>query len=270
VLLWSGVAVVLARGVGAILAGPHGSTVGPPVWRERAAVFPDAEARAFAVSFTQAYLTVSPRRERRRERALSSFFAPGVGEQAAVRVPPHGPAVAVAQAAVARETMLGEGRALVTVAASLSDGRAVYLSVPLARDEHGGLAVYDLPSFGAPPPAGEVAAHEPAPLTGAEADAVRDVTGRFLEAYVAGSGSQSLAYYLVPGARVARMHDGLRLIGIDEIARDRETPAGEIALAVQVRVRDGVTRAVYPQRYRLMLVKRDRWCVAAVIGGPGA
>jgi hypothetical protein len=268
--LWACVAVLLVRGLEAILSGPKGTRETAAVSAVRSPVFPDAEARAFAASFARAYLTVSPGRERRRERTLSWFFAPGVAEEAVVRVPPHGPEVAVAQVSVARETQLGAGRALVTVAASLSNGRAVYLSVPIARDERGGLAVYDLPAFSAPPPAGQIASEEPAPLTGADAEAVRDVAGRFLEAYLSGAGPASLAYYLVPGARVAPMRPQLRLMAVEEIARDREAPAGQQAVAVRVRVRDGLTRAIYPQRYRLVVVKRDRWYVAAVTGGPSA
>jgi hypothetical protein len=176
--------------------------------------------------------------------------------------------VSVAQATVAREVPVAAGRALVVVAASMSDGRTVYLSVPVARDGHGGLTVFDLPSFSAPPPAGQVAGEDLVPLTGGEAAPIEDLVRRFMEAYLAGAGNESLAYYLTPQARVAPMGDGLQLAAIEEIARDPDAPAGE--LVVTVRVRETVSRTVYPQRYRLTVVKRDRWCVAAVTGGPGA
>ena len=54
---------------------------------------------------------------------------------------------------------LDEGRALVTVAATVVGGSAStrYLTVPVARDARGGLVVYDLPSFSAPPARGQVA-----------------------------------------------------------------------------------------------------------------
>jgi hypothetical protein len=266
-VLWAFVLLVFSRGLAELVRGPQRAQVSTPSQASTVA-FPDEEARAFAISFARTYLSILPGRERRREQALEPFFAEGVGERAAARVPFHGPSVAVSQATVARELPVGNGRALVTVAASMNDGRTVFLSVPIARDEHGGLAVFDLPSFSAPPGAGRIDASEPVPLTGGEADAIGDVVRRFLEAYVGGAAPDSLSYYLTSQARVAPMGAGLQLASVEEIAREPDAPAGE--LLVSVRVREAMSRTVYPQRFRLTVVKRDRWYVAAVAGGPSA
>lgn len=266
-VLWAFVLLVFSRGLAELVKGPQRGQL-PVTSQLRAAAFPNGEARAFAASFARAYLSILPGRERRRELALAPFFADGVGERAMIRAPFHGPSVSVSQATVAREVELGAGRALVTVAASMSDGRTVFLSVPVVRDEHGGLAVFDLPAFSAPPTPGRIVGEEPVPLTDGDAEAIGDVVRRFLEAYLAGAASDSLAYYLTPQAQVAPMGPGLQLASVEEIARDPDAPAGE--LVVSVRVREAMSRAVYPQRYRLTVVKRDRWYVAAVTGGPSA
>jgi hypothetical protein len=265
--LWAFVLLVFSRGLAELIRGPQSAQILTPS-QASVAAFPDGEARAFAISFARRYLSILPGRERRRERELAPFFAEGIGERAAARIPFHGPSVSVSQATVARELPIADRQALVTVAASMNDGRTVFLSVPVARDEHGGLVVFDLPAFSAPPGTGRVVASEPVPLTGGEAEAIGDVVRRFLEAYVGGAAPDSLSYYLTPQARVAPMGAGLQLASVEEIAREPDAPAGE--LLVSVRVREAMSRTVYPQRFRLTVVKRDRWYVAAVAGGPSA
>src|SRR5205823_10667211 len=96
-------------------------------------------------------------------------------------VPPFAqdaPPQSVGGAAVARWAVVDSSRALITVA--VDGGR--YLTVPVARDGAGGLVVYDLPSFAAPPARGHVAATSVDPLSGSERDAIVDVVGRYLKA----------------------------------------------------------------------------------------
>jgi hypothetical protein len=203
--LWGCIALVFARGLGAILSDRE--TPAPPMSaHSRPAGFPDVDAQAFAVAFARVYLTITPGREVERARAVGAFLAQGLSDQAAVVVSPRGPGVSVAQATVAREVSLGGSRALLTVAAFLSDRRTVYLTVPVARDGAGGLVVDDLPSLSAPPLRGSTPAQAPAPLSGPDADAIRDVTDRFLRAYVSGADAGALAYFLAAraGRRVGR------------------------------------------------------------------
>lgn len=266
--LWACVALVFVRGLGAIISSTP-TTSNRPSSASRLSGFPDGDARAFAIAFARAYLTVAPRREAQRARDVNSFLASGLSDLAAVRVSPRGPGALVAQATVAREVSLGESRALLTVAAFLSDGRTVYLTVPVARDGDGGLVVDDLPSLSAPPPRGSAPAQSPAPMTDPDAGAISDVAGRFLRAYLSGADTGTLAYFLAPGSRVAPMPAGLAVVSVGEIVREPSSGRARV-VGVAVQVRDDTSRATYPLRYRLTLIERDRWYVQSVAGGPSA
>lgn len=233
-------------------------------------MFPDGEARAFAVRFARAYLRFAPGEAAGHERMVASFLASGLRDRAAVLLPRSGPGEQVAQAAVAREVGLGGSRALITVASTLQDpvGATRYLTVPVARDRTGGLAVFDLPALSAPPPASQVSASEPGPLSGPEAGAISDLVGRFLAAYLAGGDPSALAYFLAPGARVAAMPAALRLASLDQVAQGEGREAAGVGVVASVHVRDERSGAVYPLRYRLTVEWRDRWQVAGVAEGP--
>jgi Conjugative transposon protein TcpC len=196
---------------------------------------------------------------------MRPFVADELSDQAAVLVPSKGPGAEVAQAMVVREVSLHGPRTSFTVAALMEDGRRLYLSVPIARDDDGGLVVADLPSFSPPPPRGESPAAAPMPVTGAAAVAIGDVTRRFVHAYIEGADAETLAYFVAPGAEIAPMSRGLRVRSIE--APSRESERGRF-VSVGVRVQDTRSRAVFAQRYRVALVHRDRWYVAAVLGGP--
>jgi hypothetical protein len=64
-----------------------------------------------------------------------------------------------------------------------------YLTVPIARDATGGLAVSDLPSFAAPPARASVDPVAAESLPVSERAAIEPVVSRFLAAYVAGDAS---------------------------------------------------------------------------------
>jgi hypothetical protein len=253
ILLWACVAVVFVRGLEAVASGPpaprhSAGRVVAPGW-------PDEQAQAFAVAFARVYLTVSPNAPTARERAVAGFLSQGLSDQATVVVSPHSPGVAVAEAMVAREASLGGSRVLLTVAAFMSDGRTLYLTVPVARDQGGGLSVFDLPSFSAPPAPGTAAAPSSSPLTDPQAGAISDLTGRFLAAYLDGGGESAYAYLLAPGVRVTAMASGLQLVAVDEIAAESSAGASRV-VSVSVRVREMVSRAIYSLRYRVTVVLR--------------
>jgi hypothetical protein len=260
--MWIAVAIVFVRGLGAIASEPT-DTVADRAAQTAAAGFPDDEARAFAVRFVSAYLDPSPRGE------VADFFADGLSDRAAV-VSPRSPGAGVAWATVAREVRLGGSRALITVASLTEDGGERYLTVPVARDGHGGLAVYAPPSFVPPPPRASLDGDDISPLTGPGAEAIGDLAARFVRAYVAGAGRASLAYLLLPGIRLVPMPPGLRVVSVDALDQATATQAGHRSVVVSVRVRETDTGTVYPLAYRLDVERRDRWYVAAVAGGPGA
>lgn len=255
VLLWAFVCVVVARGVGDILAGSTRDADRP---RPAAVAFPNAEARTFATRFARTYFEGG---------SLHSFLAEGLSDQAAIDSPRRGPGATVAWAMVAREASLGSSRALITVAV-LVNGTLRYLTVPVARDRDAGLAVHDLPFLSPPPLRGQLDAPEAAPLTGKDAGAIGDVAERFLRTYLGGAGRGGLAYYLAPGARVSPMPPGLRMVAVEQLDGARARP-GHRGVRVLVRVRDEQAGGELTLRYRLEVVKRGRWLVSAVAGGPG-
>lgn len=260
-LLWVAVAVVAIRGVGAIVAGPEQpSRDGGAMLGER---FPDREAGAFAVRFAAAYLGGD-------EQAAASFLADGLSDRATI-VSRRGPGASVAWATVAREDRLGGSRALVTVAALLDDGTSRYVTVPVARDRRGGLAVSGLPSFSPPPPRAALDGEDVEPLTGPGAKPIGELAERFLRAYVAGASRGELVYLLLPDADVVPLPSGLGVVAVDALEQATSTPAGRRrSVIASVRVRESSTGVVYPLAYRLDVARRDRWYVAAVAGGPGA
>ncbi len=257
VALWIAVGLVLIRGVGSIVSEPA-SPAGRASAEPR---FPDAEARAFAVRFASAYLDPPPG-------GLGRYLTDGLSDQAAV-TPPRGPGAKVAWATVAREASLGDSRALVTVAVLTDAGTSRYVTVPVARDERGGLVVSALPSFSPPPSRAVARGEDVEPLTGPGAEAVGDLAERFLRPYLSGGDSDALGYLLAPGAAVAPMPGGLAVVsfdGVDQIAAT--ATARRRSVLATVTVRDRETGAVYPLGYRLEVAKHDRWHVAEIAGGP--
>jgi len=263
--LWACVGLLLARGAGDVLADPQPATTTAPIG-SRAPPFLDGDALAFAAGFARTYLTSDARHEAR----LASYFSSkSLSDQAAPAASSRGPGAAVAEATVAREVSLGDSRALITVATLLRDGRTRYLTVPVARDEHGGLAVYDLPSFSAPPVAGtSVEAPVAIPLSGRDGEAVSDLARRFLRVYLHGEDESALAYFLAPDVHVAPIGTGLAVEAIEEVARLGAAPGRGMQLTATVKVRDRTSGVTFRQRYRVAVERRERWYVTGLAGGP--
>jgi hypothetical protein len=137
--------------------------------------------------------------------------------------------------------------------------------VPIAGDGRGGLVVDDLPSFSSAPARAQVDTPEREPLSGAEGSGIAAVLRPFLRAYLAGD-SAGLAYLVPPGARIAAAAGRWELLDLTSVsAAGPATRAGRVVLAT-VQARDKSSRATYTLRYRVRLVRRDRWYVAAVNG----
>jgi hypothetical protein len=71
----------------------------------------------------------------------------------------------------------------------------------------------------------------------------------------------------VPGVPVAATAGGLRLLSVDSITQMGPTSSGRRVVLASARVRDLQSRASYELRYRVLLVRRDRWYVASVDRG---
>lgn len=261
--LWLFVCLVLARGLGDILASPK--TGRAPAVVAPARVWPDDGARAFAVEFARAYVGWRPGEEASRRRRLAGMVVPELRDRVAGEVPRRGDGVTVAQATVAGTRRLAGDRALVTVACALASGATRNLVVPLARDARGGLAVHELPSFGARSRLARVTANTPEPLPSGDVDALSRLSEAFLGAYVSGE-VERLSYLVAPGARVGAIGE-LRLVDVVGVARLGLSGGGRTTLLVEARVRDRLGGAVYATAFRLEVVRRDRWYVTRVAGG---
>jgi hypothetical protein len=269
-LLWLAVGVVLLRGVAGTFTTAQPARVPHVSSRAAAAVWPDDPAKAFAVEFATAYLTHSPTDDPGAyTTALEAFASPELVAQLAPRFDEQEPREAVRSAAVAGLIRLDGRHALVTVAAALSGPPMLQrlVTVPIARDDRGGLVVYDLPSFASAPPRAAVTAPDLEPLFSNERAAIVDVLEPFLRAYLAGD-TAALAYLVPPGARIAAAAGRWELIELTSVsAAGPATRAGRVVLAT-VEARDSASRATYALRYRVRLVRRDRWYVAD-LNGPG-
>jgi Conjugative transposon protein TcpC len=256
IALWAFVVLVLARGLGEIL-GPGWDRLAPPVSGAGART-PDDPARAFAVGFARAYLTA--------DGSLRGY----VPDQLAARGLPErqtGQPVAVAAATVAAERRLSLHRVLITVACEL-DGSAStrYLAVPVAKDAGGRLAVFAAPALVAGPEVADAVVEEPSPLEGPEAPSIERLAERFLARYLSAGDAGGLGYLTIPGARIEPAGPDLELVEVVSVGESGPGQLGRRTVLVELRARDGATRAVYPLEYRLDLVRRDRWYVAGVRG----
>jgi hypothetical protein len=268
VLLWLAVLVVLIRGLGGIASARHVASRAPGAdGRSAAQAWPGDAARAFAVQFATAYLTHAPGTDPGAYvRRVDGFATGELADQLAPAFDRRTPAQAVQSATVAGVVHPDGRHALITVAATLTTGGGQgtrRVTVPVARDDRGGLVVYDLPSFAAGPAR---AAAEPVrgdPLFGPDSGPITDVVTRFLRAYLAGD-TGALAYLVAPGTRLAATAGEIQLLGVESIETAAPASAGGRVLLIAVTARDAISRVTYALRYRVRLVRRDRWYVAAI------
>jgi hypothetical protein len=269
-LLWAAVLLVLLRGVADILAGDERATPATSAARPAAAAWPNDEPRAFAISFARAYLTYSPRHPEYHEQAVRPMLTPELRANAALSVPETGDTQTVDQAAVARTERLDNNRALITVA-SVVFGKTVttrYLTVPVARDGRGGLAVFDYPAFTSPPPAASLSADakaEEESITGPDAEPIESLLRRFFPEYLSGRGDR-LSFFLATDAQLASLDQTYEVIDLVSVAQEGEQDGPRRRVLAVVRARDTETRAVYTLRYRVRITRGDRWLVQDIEG----
>jgi hypothetical protein len=261
VALWAFIAVVLVRGLGDVLAASRTGAAQSATAQESG--FTGDRAKALAAAFARVYMS------RPTAGSLAPYLAGGVGGLPRRSPAPSGEGVL--QATVADVAPLGPDAALVTVACELGGGanRVLYLAIPLARDPSGSLSVSGLPSFVPPPPRGRAPAVRAERLAGPGAVQIRRLAQRFLAAYLSRGRAGEFSYLVDPGVHLTPLGLGLRLIrvaGVSQVGSGSEP--GTRTVLVPARVRDAASSATYPVAYRLELVRRDRWYVAAVEGAP--
>jgi hypothetical protein len=271
-LLWAAVALVLARGLGDVLGAQRSRGTGRVQPAAESVSWPDDAARALAVEFASAYLTHRLTEDSAAQaRRLSELASPALAHELAPRPDERAPRQAARAATVERAVAVDRRHALVTVAVTTETGRDVSerrLTVPVASDGAGGVVVYDLPSFAPAPARAAAAPTEGEPLLGSERAAIADVLARFLRVYLAGD-TRDLDYLVPPGTRIAAAAGGpLELLELGSLAATGPTARGELVVLANILARDPTSRATYALRYRVRLVRRDRWYVADV-NGPG-
>jgi hypothetical protein len=236
-----------------------------PVARPAPAAWPDDAARSFATDFARAYLTWSPQHPDRYEAALRPFVSAEISSIVVPSFAEDAPRQVVQTTSIARVVALDNTHALVTVAAAVATPAVVtrYLTVPIARDSAGGLAVDDLPSLAAPPARAQLAEPETQQLSSADQQQIGDALEHFLGAYLEGR-SGDLAYFVPPGVRIEALAGGYELAGMSSLVAVGPVTGDTRTVLVTVRAKDAESRVEYPLRYRVRLVRRDRWYVAAI------
>lgn len=263
-VLWLAVVVVVLRGIAGIVATPRETTSARPT--VPAAVWPDDAARAFAAEFAASYLRVDPNAAVAAARAgLADLAAPEIVDRLVAQLDVDAARQQVLSVNPAGATRVDGGHALITVAARVAgkQPRSVRLTVPVARDARGGLVVYDLPSLAPAPERADAAPPAGTPLLGAERAAIGDVLTRFLRAYVSGDRA-GLAYLVPAGTRIGATAGGFELLDLGSVSAIGATTGPARLVLATVNVRDRVSRASYALRYRVWLLRRDRWYVAAI------
>ena len=266
-LLWMLVLVLLLRGLASVLE-PRQSTPVAQAPRSALASWPDDDARAFAADFARAYLSYSPSDADAYARELQSFAAPELANSIAPEFGEEAQRQSVGSVTVAHTTVVDDRHALVTVAAAVT-GETVatrYLTVPVAHDGRGGLIVSDLPSFAAPPARASIDAATVEPLAPGERAAIEDVLARFFDAYLAGE-ARELEYLVPAGKRIGALGQRHELLDVMSVSLAALATGRVREVVATVRARDAATGVTYGLRYRLRLVREDRWLVAAVNKG---
>jgi hypothetical protein len=259
-VLWLLVLVLLLRGAASVV-GPRTASVVRSAPTTTPAAWPDDGARAFAADFARAYLTYDPKDPEASATAVRAFVGPELASSVAPEYVEDMPRRAVGSVSVARVVRVDDSHAVVTVAASATGGTQ-YLAVPVARDAWGGLVVSDLPSLAAPPARAALPVVAVESLPAGERGAIEDVVTRFMRAYLAGDAG-GLGYLVPAGVRIGALGQRHELVDVTGLALAVPAAGRVREVLVTVRARDaaGVT---YGLRYRLRLVREDRWLVAAV------
>jgi hypothetical protein len=221
---------------------------------------PDRAAEGFACLFARRYLTWDSRDPEAHRLALAPYLNSSMEAEAGLQPPESGEQqVQWTQVVQARATAPGEH--VYTVAAQTDTGGLLYLTVSVARDAHGSLALGGYPAFvGAP---ASTAARSSGRLREVEDPALTTVVTRTLRNYLARSESE-LAADLAAGAQVSLPGAALELQSLDSVdwSPDRRS------VLVVVRARDE-RGAQYTLGYELdVRSTAGRWEVSAIQMNP--
>ncbi len=261
VLGWIALAGIV--GYVTIVRGGHDTAVRA---NATASAFPGDDTKAFAASFATTLMTYTPADAEQRERtlqAMSSRELDGgrmleLDGQRAQRVDGAWPAGV---------TRIDGQHAFVTVAVVIrASGLAPvtrYLTVPVARDADGGLAVYGLPAPAAPPALSAIGDVRTAAVDTTEASGIEALLEQFLsEQYL--SGGQIASQYLVPGARIVALGQRYDHVSLTSIELASRAGMARTVLAT-VQATDAATGAEQTMRLRITVEYRDQhWLIKSI------
>ena len=261
VVLWSALALVLVRGALTILAPAVSPDAGRTNTIRTRSQFPNPGAVAFAVSFARVYLAHEPGESQAAHMARLRTFLTADLAAGADSFVQGGRAFQVLQTSAAGTAALDPRHAQITVRVDAVGSATRYLTVPVATDANGGLAVFAQPSFSPLPPLAETGG-EPVQTIDPQVQAqLEDLLGRFFRIYLGGP-SEELTYFAPPGSHlraVAGRFDRIVLVGITGSG-----PQSGNRVAVVATVRARTAGATDLLSYRVRLQRQARWYVAAV------
>jgi Conjugative transposon protein TcpC len=227
-----------------------------------AAPAPDLAARGYATLFARRYLTWEAARPAASSLALSAMVGAALEPGAGLTLPSSGEQ-RVLWAEVVQERTSAVGRHVYTIAAQTDSAGLVYLTVPVARDRDGLLALAGYPAFvGAP-----AAAPAQVATSGVEVQAPRltIVVERALRNYLAAS-PEELSADLSVGARVAVPAASLSLLSVSRL--DWSTDRRSVLAIVRARDARG---AEYTLSYEADVAQvHGRWELSAIQVDPTA
>jgi hypothetical protein len=216
----------------------------------------DLAAEGYAVLFARRYLTWNAAAAASSEAALTALLGSGMQANAGLRLPLTGEQ-RVEWAEVVQQREPTPRAHVYTVAAQTDSAGLVYLTVPVARQSGGSLAVTGYPAFvGAPSfatAAPQQALHE------VEDAALATVVERALRNYLAGAMGE-LEADLAAGARVSPPGLGLSLVSVQRLDWLPDHRSVRALVVAQDR-----RAAQYTLAYELdVLMAQGRWEIAAV------
>jgi hypothetical protein len=202
------------RGVLAIVSGQSAGSKPAVATAPTAAgpAFPVSLADAYALQFGAAYLNFSPSSAAQRAHELARFLPPGAGSQFGW----NGAGTQhLLSDQVASTAVTGPHTAIVTLLASVNDGRLIELAVPVYVS-HGGLSVLAEPAQLPGPPRAVPSATSPLNSDTAAESALQTQLPAFFTAYASGDRT-TLARFTVPGARIESLAGAVSFGGLDDV-----------------------------------------------------
>jgi hypothetical protein len=258
VLLALSVAGLAATARLAISPPPSGGPAEP----QRQAAPPDRAAEGLATLFARRYLTWSAADPLASQHALQPFVGAGIEPAAGLQLPGVGEQ-RVEWVEVVQQREPAPGEHVYTLAAQTDSAGLIYLTVPVAREADGHLALAGYPSF-VGPPAFAPARAELRPREVSDAT-LATVVERALRNYLAASPAE-LAADLTSAARVSVPTMALSLVSTQRLGW---SPDNRSVLAL-VQARDA-RGTQYTLAYEVDVVRvAGRWEVAAVQMDPNA